>query len=252
MALSHLTFSAVARGSLPVRALASAFDAIIFDKDGTLLDFEATWNPAIRDGIVARAGGDAKLQATIASTLGFDMATARPLKDAPVIHKSGLELQAMLDAKGTDGRAVLDACADRVLAHITAVPSANAVLSALQSAGIPCAVATNDEQVSTEEQLRALGWLEPANPLISAVLCCDSGHGSKPEPGMVLAAVAALGVDPARCAMIGDAAADMKAGRSAGVAASILVGPADAVGQHAGLADLHIRELGELLREPFG
>ena len=39
--------SATARGGMPARALATAFDAVVFDKDGTLLDFAATWNPAI-------------------------------------------------------------------------------------------------------------------------------------------------------------------------------------------------------------
>ena len=66
-----------------------------------------------------------------------------------------------------------------------------------------------------------------------------------------MAAAAALGVDPARCAMVGDSATDLLAGRRAGFAASLLVGPAEAVAQHEALADHWMRNLGELL-EPVG
>ena len=40
--------SATARGGMPARALATAFDAVVFDKDGTLLDF-AAWPQMIDD-----------------------------------------------------------------------------------------------------------------------------------------------------------------------------------------------------------
>ena len=94
--LSQLTFSAVARGSLPARALASAFDAVVFDKDGTLLDYEASWNPAIYDAICESAGDDDGLRAKIASTLGYDMVERRALRDAPVVHAPNDELVELL------------------------------------------------------------------------------------------------------------------------------------------------------------
>jgi histidinol-phosphate phosphatase family protein len=46
----------------------------------------------------------------------------------------------------------------------------------------------------------------------------DDGCGCrKPAPGLLLDAAAALGVDPLRCAMIGDIGADVQAGRAAGM-----------------------------------
>jgi histidinol phosphatase-like enzyme len=45
----------------------------------------------------------------------------------------------------------------------------------------------------------------------------DDGCGCrKPAPGLVVRAAAALGVDPAACAVIGDVGADVQAARAAG------------------------------------
>jgi histidinol-phosphate phosphatase family protein len=60
-----------------------------------------------------------------------------------------------------------------------------------------------------------------------AMLYCPHGDDDgcecrKPAAGLVLAAAAIAGVDPARCIVIGDCAADVGAARSAG-AGSILV-----------------------------
>ena len=84
MTLSHVLFNSTTRGGLPARALASGFEAIIFDKDGTLLDFAASWNPAIYAGICEIAGDDVALRERIASTLGFDMMARQPMLDAPI------------------------------------------------------------------------------------------------------------------------------------------------------------------------
>lgn len=229
--------------------LYARFDAIVFDKDGTLLDFSATWDPAIYEAIRSAAPEDEAKQAKIADLLGFDLQARTCLTDAPVVHQSNTELVELVSPL-TDGRALLDRGAQLVNEHVTAVPDADDVLRALREAGIPTCVATNDEEASTRAQLDALGWLAGGSesPLLSAVFACDSGHGSKPEPGMLLAAATATGVAPERCAMVGDAAGDLVAAKRAGFAAAILVGPEEAVGQHAHLADFWVRDLGGLLR----
>jgi D-glycero-D-manno-heptose 1,7-bisphosphate phosphatase len=47
----------------------------------------------------------------------------------------------------------------------------------------------------------------------------------KPEPGMLLQAASDLGLDPARCVIIGDKMSDMEAGAAAGIGLRILLGP---------------------------
>eukprot|EP01050_Picozoa_sp_SAG11_P010987 SAG11_NODE_1135_length_5733_cov_3.560603_2_plen_204_part_00 len=141
------------------------------------------------------------------------------------------------------------------LTHVTEAPHADALLRALAISSIPCAVATNDEEQAARAQLLARGWLGGAArsdartplELFGAVIGCDSGFGGKPDPQMLLAAAAQLGVAPERCAMVGDAAGDLLAAKRAGFGAAILVGPEDTVGRHAVGADLWVKDLSELM-----
>jgi len=222
------------------------FDGVIFDKDGTLLDFEATWNPAIYQGICEVAQGDATIEAIISEVLGFDMTNRTPLEDALIVHGSNVEIVAAL-APYTDGEALVRAVGDHAVK--LAEPAAHAVrlLEALMTLGLPCAVATNDYELDACAQLDSLNWLEGGEekrPLIGAVLGCDSGHGAKPDKGMVVAAAEAIGVPVERCAMVGDSKADLVAARAAGCAAAVLVGDQ---GTHSSLADLWVKDLGELV-----
>jgi D-glycero-D-manno-heptose 1,7-bisphosphate phosphatase len=50
----------------------------------------------------------------------------------------------------------------------------------------------------------------------------------KPKPGMLLQAVADLGLDPARCAIVGDKMSDMEAGAAAGIGVRVLIGSREA------------------------
>ena len=48
---------------------------LIFDKDGTLFDFNATWGPWARQMMESETGGDAALLARLADALGYDLLT---------------------------------------------------------------------------------------------------------------------------------------------------------------------------------
>jgi phosphoglycolate phosphatase len=47
------------------------FGGIVFDKDGTLFDFHATWGAWSRGMIESESGGDPALAARIADALGL-------------------------------------------------------------------------------------------------------------------------------------------------------------------------------------
>jgi D-glycero-D-manno-heptose 1,7-bisphosphate phosphatase len=50
----------------------------------------------------------------------------------------------------------------------------------------------------------------------------------KPKPGMLLQAASDLGLDPARCGILGDKMSDMEAGAAAGIGLRVLIGPGNA------------------------
>jgi phosphoglycolate phosphatase len=213
-------------------------EAVVFDKDGTLLDFERTWNPAIARAIHILADGDDAVAALIASTLGYDLVARMTLPGAPLIAASNGEIVAMLP-DGLGAERLPDLLAAAVLDTVAAADHAERLLDHLAARGIPIAVATNDNEDSTLAQLDRLGWTSR----FVTVLGYDSGHGAKPDPAMVVEACRRLGVSPLRSAMVGDSPADVESGRAAG-AATVYVGPDPARGA---TAHHWIRALDELV-----
>lgn len=129
------------------------------------------------------------------------------------------------------------------------LPGAAEAVSLLNRAGIRCVVVTNQPVIArglcTEDTLTAIH--EKLNALIRAgggelagIYHCphhpETHHGEgvsslrracrcrKPAPGMLFHARRNLGLDLARCAMVGNHAIDVRAGKAAGVR-TVLVGP---------------------------
>jgi histidinol-phosphate phosphatase family protein len=116
--------------------------------------------------------------------------------------------------------------------RVVPMPGAASALERLRRAGIPTAVVSNQSGVA--RGLLAPGDVEAVNARLDALVgplgpveWCPHGPGDgcgcrKPAPGLVLRAAARLGVDPRRCAVVGDIGADVEAARAAG-ARGILV-----------------------------
>ena len=107
-------------------------------------------------------------------------------------------------------------------------PDAAAGCRALKAAGYVLVVATNQPDVGRGDQAQAEveamhARLRELVPEIDRIeVCYDPGRGEpsrrrKPEPGMLLDAASALGLDLARSWMVGDRWRDVDCGRRAGV-----------------------------------
>ncbi|MCW3056101.1 MAG: HAD-superfamily hydrolase subfamily [Solirubrobacterales bacterium] len=115
---------------------------------------------------------------------------------------------------------------------VAPMPLAREALDALRSAGVPIAVISNQAGVARgligEEDVHAVNRRveELLGPVAVWVHCPhgpDDGCGCrKPAPGLVLRAAGLLGVEPSRCAIVGDIASDLGAASAAG-ARGILV-----------------------------
>jgi D-glycero-D-manno-heptose 1,7-bisphosphate phosphatase len=125
-------------------------------------------------------------------------------------------------------------------------PGARRAVGRLNRAGIAVAVATNQSGVARgffdeaavegvhaamRADLAANGaWLDaiyvcPFLPDAAVEAYAHPDHPDrKPNPGMLLRAIADLGLDPERTVLIGDKASDLEAARRAGVAGALFPG----------------------------
>lgn len=215
------------------------FDAVIFDKDGTLLDFQQTWGAVVERVIRSMSASDEQAQ-QVADVLGFDLKTVTFAADSILIAESNGVVAERLAEE------VPDVDLTNLEAHFVAASQGAAVardgavelLAALATSRIPVALATNDAEETARLQLDELGWLSQ----FVAVVGYDSGHGAKPEAGMVSAALHMTGALPHRAAMVGDSAHDLDAGRAAGLV-TVYVGPDAAVARTADIAVEHLAQL---------
>lgn len=190
--------------------------AILFDKDGTLFDFQATWGAWAQGMIGQIAGEDATRRAALAQAIGFDEGAGRFLPHSPVIAGTGREAAALVAPHLPEPGLSLDAIEARLAASAAAAPLVEAVplrplLHGLAAAGFRLGVATNDHAAVAREHLGEV--LE----LFDFVAGFDSGFGAKPAPGMLLAFAQHCGMPPESVLMVGDSRHDLDAGRAAGM-----------------------------------
>jgi phosphoglycolate phosphatase len=100
----------------------------------------------------------------------------------------------------------------------TPVCDLGAYLDALRARGIQAGIATSDNYAAAMATVERLGITEK----FDFICGYDSGHGTKPGPGMVHAFCRQLGLTPAEVAMVGDNTHDLEMGRAAG--AGLVVG----------------------------
>jgi phosphoglycolate phosphatase len=203
--------------------------AILFDKDGTLLDFDLTWGAAGYHVMrtIAR-GDDAAFERLIAVT-HYDLAT-RCYRPTSVMVAGALDEIGPLWAHALDRSdyAAVTQEIDRLFMalapdYLVQVDDPQTILSGLADRGYRLGIATNDSEAAALQQAELMGLI----PHLDFIVGHDSGHGRKPDPGMVEAFAKKLGLSPGETALVGDSTHDLRAARAAGaVAIAVLSGPA--------------------------
>ena len=191
--------------------------ALLFDKDGTLFHFRATWEVWMAQTIHDLSGGDPDLAQRLGDAVLFDITTQEFSPLSPVIAGTGEEASRALHAVLPD-RDYEQLHQDLMISSAQAplAPAANlgALLDELRGMGLKLGVMTNDAEISAKAHLKS-AQIEGAFDFVAGF---DSGFGAKPSPEPLLAFAQAVGVAPEHTAMIGDSTHDLIAGRAAGMA----------------------------------
>ncbi|WP_235680256.1 HAD family hydrolase [Paenibacillus albicereus] len=225
-------------------------EAILFDKDGTLLEFSYTWGAWTRhmqEGFTAplEAKGFpalplAELGREWGISFGEDGVASGYDRSGPLAAGTLAELLALLTACGY--RRGLSWSEARVFAQeglhraeglmqqkrpALALPGVPELLAACRTAGLPAAVVTADETTSAVQHLSWLGL----DGYFAEIIGTDQVDRGKPYGDMVELACRRLGVDPARVAVVGDTNGDMRMARAAGAGAAIGLAEAAQAGE---------------------
>jgi HAD superfamily hydrolase (TIGR01662 family) len=125
-----------------------------------------------------------------------------------------------------DGTLIVDVPYNGDPDRVVPVRGARAALDRLRAAGVHTGVVSNQSGVA--RALVTPAQVEDVNARMEALLgplgpveWCPHGPGDgcdcrKPAPGLIRRAAARMGVDPRRCAVVGDIGADVEAARAAG------------------------------------
>ncbi|MEW6376746.1 MAG: HAD family hydrolase [Thermodesulfobacteriota bacterium] len=206
---------------------------IIFDKDGTLINFTATWVPLIRKRVamlLKKLGRNGELEAFLWKSWGIHPVSGKvdPRGPCPVSPRSDEIIIGTMalyqygypwdESKQWVAQAFDEADADGDWREkVVPVKGIQTFLPQLRRDGFYTALATSDERKDTEAILSHLGM----NGLFDIILCAGEVNPPKPHPETIFTICRKLSVHPREAVMVGDSVADMTMGKRAEVALTI-------------------------------
>ncbi|BCG58334.1 HAD family hydrolase [Paenibacillus sp. URB8-2] len=248
---------------LHVNGISVPCKAILFDKDGTLLDLMEMWGTwaesVLRDmeTHLALAGsgftGDKSLllgtvQDAKGRITGYD--PGGPLPMATVEQTYGI-LAWQFYAAGVPwndavtrvmgiAKDAMNGLRERRSAR--PLPGLLPFLRQCQEVSLRMGVVTSDESQTTAEHLEWLG----ISGYFGSVVTRDRVRKGKPAPEMAETACRELGALPEETVVIGDSNADMQMGRGAGLRLAIGISSAAGTAEHLTDADIVVRDFTQL------
>ncbi len=219
---------------------ADAIKGVLFDKDGTLIDFDATWLPAYQSAatLLSREARKPALAEHLMAAGGWDAENTCWRPGSLLTSASNTEIidywhsfvphMALERVRAL----VLDTFFSIAAGSPKPVAGLSGLLYELNNREFILGVATMDDHRTAKESLRKL----ELDHLVEFVCGADSGFGVKPDPGMLYGFCEQTGLRPEQVLMIGDSPHDLNMGRAAG--SGLVVGVLSGAHTHADLAPL--------------
>ena len=238
--------------ALPPERL-KAIRAVVFDKDGTLIDFDRTWFSVSWTLAKRSADGDEDHARLLLDLGGYDW-NAQRFRANSVIAAGTVEDIVSLwhpDLGEAGMRVLVDDfnqfAAEEGARSAVAIEGLHETLVALRAMGYRLGIATNDSEAGAHAAARALD----IDSLFDLVIGYDTAARPKPHPEPLLYFAEKLGLEPHELAMVGDNLHDLETAHAAGagLAIGVLSGnsPREILEPHADIVLESIAELPRLL-----
>ncbi len=207
----------------PSRERLKAIRAILFDKDGTLIDFDRTWFSVSWTLAQRSAEGDEARARALLDAGGYDWAARRFRANSVIaagtvaeivsLWHPELEAAALLARIGEFDRYA----AEQGARSAVAIEGLRETLEALRVLGYRLGIATNDSEAGAHATAKALG----IDHQFEAVVGYDTAARPKPHPDPLLYFAEKLGLAPAEIAMVGDNLHDLETAHAAGAGLAV-------------------------------
>ncbi len=155
--------------------------AILFDKDGTLVDFQRTWGPATHTVLTQLCNGDGAAFERLAAVSLYDAAERKLLPGSPVVIETTYGYGKLwAQALGVPLTEEFVDHIDRMffqttLDHLTPMGDVKALLDGACGARARLGLMTNDADANTRAQLQRLGL----DRLLEFIAAYDFGFGAQ-------------------------------------------------------------------------
>eukprot|EP00944_MAST-04C_sp_MAST-4C-sp1_P000749 g749.t1 len=186
---------------------------IIFDKDGTLLDVDATWGPVLVETCrrIIKPADDIDFY----DLLGLDITTMRFREAAPFAVDTNETIRSILLSNGYDADKFLksldDVCKDVAFCKMVPIcDDLSPIFNDLKSRNLKIAILTSDDRANCEI------FLDHEGLSVDAMVCGDDGRGSKPSAEPIESIATDLMIDTSEIIMVGDSSHDIDSATSAG------------------------------------
>ncbi|MFT5111357.1 MAG: phosphoglycolate phosphatase [Parasphingorhabdus sp.] len=196
-------------------------EGILFDKDGTLIDFNGTWLPAYRESArrLARRCRQPDLEDLLLIEGGWNPTDGNWQAGSLLASGSNREIVDFWSQRCGNitynevEEIVFQTFHEHSSREYRTIAKAERRIVELKQQGYQIGMATMDDAVTAHSTVSALNLEE----YFDFVCGADSGYGVKPDAGMVIAFCQAVDLKAEQVMMVGDSPHDLNMGRAAGV-----------------------------------